>query len=76
MPMHLYRHLAHMTPIAEIARLQGLMVDGGMVVADDTALAEKSRLTREYSWARRYVRHIRGWNSRLDELQAAVLGVK
>ena len=54
----------------------GALGDGGMVVTDDAALAEKARLMREYGWAERYVSHIRGWNSRLDELQAAVLRVK
>jgi len=54
----------------------GALGDGGMVVTDDPALAEKARLLREYGWAERYVSHIRGWNSRLDELQAAVLRVK
>lgn len=54
----------------------GALGDGGMVVTDDPALAEKARLMREYGWAERYVSHIPGWNSRLDELQAAVLRVK
>jgi dTDP-4-amino-4,6-dideoxygalactose transaminase len=39
-------------------------------------LAEQTRLLREYGWAERYVSHISGSNSRLDELQAAVLRVK
>jgi dTDP-4-amino-4,6-dideoxygalactose transaminase len=54
----------------------GALGDGGMVVTDDPALAKKARLMREYGWAERYVSHIRGWNSRLDELQTAVLRVK
>ncbi len=54
----------------------GALGDGGMVVTDDTALAGKVRLMREYGWAERYVSHIRGWNSRLDELQAAILRVE
>jgi len=54
----------------------GALGDGGMVVTDDPGLAEKARLMRQYGWAERYVSRIPGWNSRLDELQAAVLRVK
>jgi dTDP-4-amino-4,6-dideoxygalactose transaminase len=54
----------------------GAIGDGGMVTTANAALAEKVRLLREYGWAERYVSHIAGWNSRLDELQAAVLRVK
>jgi dTDP-4-amino-4,6-dideoxygalactose transaminase len=54
----------------------GALGDGGMVVTNDAALAERARLLREYGWAERYVSYIPGWNSRLDELQAAVLRVK
>ena len=54
----------------------GALGDGGMVVTSDPALAERARLLREYGWAERYVSHLAGWNSRLDEIQAAVLRVK
>ena len=54
----------------------GAIGDGGLLVTDDPALAERARLLREYGWAERYVSSISGWNSRLDELQAAVLRVK
>lgn len=54
----------------------GALGDGGMVVTNDAPLAEKARLLREYGWASRYVSAIAGWNTRLDELQAAVLRVK
>ncbi len=54
----------------------GAIGDGGMVVTNDAALAERARLLREYGWAERYVSHISGRNSRLDELQAAILRVK
>ena len=54
----------------------GAMGDGGMVVTDQPELAHRVRLLREYGWAERYVSHISGWNSRLDEVQAAILRVK
>ncbi len=54
----------------------GALGDGGAVATNDAGLAERVRLLREYGWAERYVSHIAGWNSRLDELQAAVLRVK
>ena len=54
----------------------GALGDGGMVVTSNPALAERARLLREYGWAERYVSHLSGWNSRLDEVQAAVLRVK
>jgi dTDP-4-amino-4,6-dideoxygalactose transaminase len=54
----------------------GAMGDGGMVVTDDPELADRTRLLREYGWKERYVSMVPGLNSRLDELQAAVLRVK
>jgi len=54
----------------------GAIGDGGMVVTADAALAKQARLFREYGWAERYVSHISGFNSRLDEVQAAILRVK
>lgn len=54
----------------------GAVGDGGMVVTNNPSLAERARLFREYGWAERYVSHLPGWNSRLDELQAAILRAK
>ena len=54
----------------------GAIGDGGIVVTDDAALAARARLLREYGWAERYVSSIPGWNSRLDEIQAAILRIK
>lgn len=54
----------------------GAIGDGGMVVTNNPQLAHKTRLLREYGWAERYVSHTRGVNTRLDEIQAAVLRVK
>ena len=54
----------------------GALGDGGLVATDSPELAEKIRLFREYGWKDRYVSAVEGQNSRLDELQAAVLRVK
>ena len=51
----------------------GALGDGGMVVTDDAALAERVAELREYGWRERYVSDITGMNSRLDALQAAIL---
>lgn len=54
----------------------GALGDAGVVVTDDEHLAERLRLLRQYGWRERYWSVVRGVNSRLDELQAAVLRVK
>jgi dTDP-4-amino-4,6-dideoxygalactose transaminase len=54
----------------------GALGDGGMVVTDNAALAEQVRLLQQYGWRQRYISDIAGGNSRLDELQAAILRVK
>jgi dTDP-4-amino-4,6-dideoxygalactose transaminase len=50
--------------------------DGGVVLANDDRLAETVRLLRVHGQAEKYNHKIYGWNSRLDELQAALLRVK
>jgi len=54
----------------------GALGDGGMVVTDQPEFSRRLRLLREYGWAERYVSHFAGGNSRLDEIQAAILRVK
>lgn len=54
----------------------GALGDGGLVATADSALAERVRLLQVYGWRERYVSEIPGLNSRLDELQAALLRVK
>jgi dTDP-4-amino-4,6-dideoxygalactose transaminase len=54
----------------------GAYGDGGAIVTNDAALAERVNLLRQYGWRERYASDIKGMNSRLDELQAAVLRVK
>lgn len=54
----------------------GALGDGGAVATNDPELAERATLFREYGWRERYISEVPGANSRLDELQAAVLRVK
>lgn len=50
--------------------------DGGIVITADPALADRLRQLRQYGWVRPQHAEMPGWNSRLDELQAAILRVK
>lgn len=54
----------------------GALGDAGAVATQDELLAERLRLMRQYGWKQRYISVAAGVNSRLDELQAAVLRVK
>jgi dTDP-4-amino-4,6-dideoxygalactose transaminase len=54
----------------------GAFGDAGAVLTDDPALAERVAALREYGWRERYVSEDRGTNSRLDEMQAALLRPK
>lgn len=54
----------------------GAIGDGGIVTTNSSDLAEQLRSLREYGWKQRYISDDRGMNSRLDELQAAILRVK
>lgn len=54
----------------------GALGDGGAVVTDDDELAMRVRRLRNYGEESKYVNAVAGFNSRLDELQAAVLRVK
>ncbi len=54
----------------------GAIGDGGSVTTNDANLAKKVRLLRNYGSQKKYENEIQGYNSRLDELQAAFLRVK
>jgi dTDP-4-amino-4,6-dideoxygalactose transaminase len=54
----------------------GAFGDAGAIVTNDQALAEKARRLRNYGQAKRYHHQMKGMNSRLDEMQAAILRAK
>lgn len=58
------------------AKNLGALGDAGAVVTDDEALARKIRLLRNYGSEQKYYNELSGINSRLDEMQAALLSVK
>lgn len=54
----------------------GAIGDAGAIVTNDDSLADRLRYTRNYGSKQKYVNRYVGTNSRLDELQAAMLRVK
>jgi dTDP-4-amino-4,6-dideoxygalactose transaminase len=54
----------------------GAYGDGGIVISNDPALADRVWMLRNYGQRKRYYHDIKGFNSRLDELQAAFLRKK
>lgn len=54
----------------------GALGDGGAVTTNDAVLAERIRILCNYGSKTKYVHEVRGFNSRLDPIQAAVLRVK
>jgi dTDP-4-amino-4,6-dideoxygalactose transaminase len=54
----------------------GAYGDGGFVTTNDPDVADRARMLRGYGWRKRYLSESHGFNSRLDELQAAILRVK
>lgn len=54
----------------------GALGDGGMITTDDEQLAQTARAIANYGFSQKYYADYVGGNSRLDDLQAAVLNVK
>ena len=54
----------------------GAFGDGGAITTNDEALAAQLRMLRNYGSRVKYVNEVRGVNSRLDDIQAAVLSAK
>lgn len=58
------------------AKILGCFGDGGALITNDSKIAEKARLLRDHGQKTKTKILCYGWNSRLDNLQAAVLNVK
>jgi dTDP-4-amino-4,6-dideoxygalactose transaminase len=54
----------------------GALGDAGAVTTNDPEIADRIRVLRNYGSREKYVNEVRGYNSRLDPLQAAILRVK
>jgi len=54
----------------------GAIGDAGILITDDDQLAEYARMIRQYGWKNRFMSEVKGVNSRLDEIQAAILSVR
>jgi len=54
----------------------GAYGDGGLIATDDDRVAEVARMLRAHGARKKYYNEVLGYNSRLDELQAAILRVK
>ncbi|MBN2157868.1 MAG: DegT/DnrJ/EryC1/StrS family aminotransferase [Spirochaetes bacterium] len=54
----------------------GALGDGGAVVTNDDTIANRVRMLRNYGSSKKYFHDMAGYNSRLDEMQAAFLRVK
>ncbi len=54
----------------------GAYGDGGMIITNNPELAEQVKMLRNGGQEKRYYHKVKGFNSRLDEIQAAILRVK
>ena len=54
----------------------GALGDAGGIITRSAEIADTLLLLRQYGWRERYISEITGVNSRLDEIQAAILSVK
>ena len=58
------------------AKNLGAYGDGGMIVTNDKKIADEIRMLRDHGQQQKYFHQIKGFNSRLDNIQAAILRIK
>ena len=54
----------------------GAIGDAGLITTNNNKIEKKIRMLREYGWSKRYISEFNGRNSRIDEIQAAILRIK
>ena len=54
----------------------GAIGDGGCVITNNKVIFEKLKILRDFGWKKRFNSSTKGLNSRLDEIQAAILRIK
>ena len=54
----------------------GALGDGGAITTNNNDLAEMVRMIANYGSKKKYINKVKGLNSRLDEIQAAILSIK
>lgn len=78
--MYLGNRVGHLADAAAFSfypgKNLGCLGDGGAILTDDEELARLCRMIGNYGCSAKYVHDVKGVNSRLDEIQAAVLSVK
>lgn len=57
-------------------KIVGAIGDGGIIITNNSSIAKKLYKLRQYGWNKKRITKFPGYNSRLDEFQAAIINVK